>query len=165
MSRPTNLLMMASALILSACVSGGGTATEMVSATSGLRALSSVTEAPSEADSKLSCADLNSRLANLYGRYEELDREQRARQRQAAFVGGIVNVGATLAGGSALAHAGSASAIRNVGLATNYGTAALTNLTSQESSTQQLKDVNDTMLIARRITQLERVKFDKSCGS
>ncbi len=160
----TKLAPLAMFVALAGCVAGGsGTATDMISATTALNGLSAAKEPPSKEDMALSCAQVGSRLSNLYGRYSEIEREQRGRQRQSELVGGIVGIGATIAGGSALANAGSVTAIRNVGVATSYGRAALTGLAAQESSTQQLKDVNDSMLIAQRITQLEKVKFDKGC--
>lgn len=154
---------LATTLALAGCVTGGGTATQMVSATTGMRGLVQATEAPSQADYALSCDDVSSRVSNLYARYEELEKEQRARQRQTAMIGGLVDVGATLVGGAALSNAGSVAAIRNTGMAVNAGRSALTGLATQESSTQQLKDVNDSMLIAQRIGQLEKVKFEKGC--
>ncbi|WP_236858317.1 hypothetical protein [Cereibacter sphaeroides] len=60
-------------------------------------------------------------------------------------------------------NAGSATGLRNVGLATDAGRSALGAVAGRESSTQQLKDVNDAMLIAQRIGQLEKVKFEKGC--
>jgi hypothetical protein len=59
--------------------------------------------------------------------------------------------------------AGSVTGIQNAAMATSYGRAALGNLARTESSTQQLKDVNDAMLIAERVGQLEKVKFEKGC--
>ena len=159
-----NVVYAASAvLLLGGCVSGGGTATDMVTATTAIRGVTQATEPPSTEDYELSCGDVSDRLSNLYGRYEELEREQRARQRRASLVEGAVGMGVGVLGGSALANAGSATAVRNVGLATNYGGGALSSLARQESSTQQLKEVNDAMLIAQRAAQLERVKFDKGC--
>lgn len=152
------------AVALAGCVSGGGgTATDMISATTALNGLSAAKEPPSKEDMALSCTQVGSRLSNLYGRYSEIEREQRARQRQSELVGGIIGIGATIAGGSALSNAGSVTAIRNVGVATSYGRAALTGLALQESSAQRLQDVHDSLLIARRITELEKVKFDKGC--
>lgn len=159
------IVLWAMALSLAGCVgTGGGTTNDMSTAATALGGLREAKEPPSKEDMALSCAQLGTRLSNLYGRYSEIEREQRARQMQNEMVSGIVSIGATIAGGSALAGAGSAAAIRNVGLATNYGRAALAGLATQESSAQKLKDVNDSMLIAQRITQLEKVKFDKGCA-
>jgi hypothetical protein len=151
------------ALSLSGCVTGGGTATDMVTATSGMRGLIQAQEPPSSEDYALSCGAVNTRISNLYARYAEIEAEQRGRQRQQALVGGIFDVGTTLIGGQAIMGAGSVTGIQNAAMATNYGRAALGNLARTESSTQQLKDVNDAMLIAQRVGQLEKVKFEKGC--
>lgn len=151
------------ALTLSGCVSGGGTATDMVTATAGMRGVMQATEPPTKEDFALSCGAVNQRLANLYGRYAELEAEQRARQRQQAMVGGLLDVGTTLIGGSAIMGAGSATGIQNTAMAVNVGRSALGGLANSESSAQQLKEVNSTMLIAQRAGQLEKVKFQKGC--
>lgn len=150
------------AVTLSGCVTGG-TATDMVTAGAGMQGLVTATQPPSKDDYALSCPVVNQRLGNLYARYTEVEREQRARQRQSAMIGGLIDVGATVVGGSAMANAGSAAGLRNAGLATDAGRSALGAVAGRESSTQQLKDVNDAMLIAQRIGQLEKVKFEKGC--
>ena len=63
----------ATALALAGCVSGGGTATEMVTATSGMRGVMQATEPPSREDYALSCSAVNSRILNLYARYAEIE--------------------------------------------------------------------------------------------
>ncbi|MDH2328321.1 hypothetical protein QCN27_15755 [Cereibacter sp. SYSU M97828] len=151
------------ALALAGCMGNGGTATQMVSATQGMRGLMQSTEPPTQADYALSCAAVNSRLSNLYARYAEVEAEQRGRQRQQAMVGGLLDVGTTLIGGRAIMGAGSATGIQNTAMAVNYGRSALGGLAQAETSTQQLKDVNDAMLIAQRAAQLEKVKFEKGC--
>lgn len=156
------ILVTAAILGLAGCVTGG-TATDMGSATTGVRGLVQATEPPSKDDFAMTCPAVTGRLANLYTRYAEIEQEQRARQRQSAVLGGIVDVGATLVGGSAMANAGSARALQTAGMATNYGRSAIGALATQESSTQQLKDVNDATLIGTRIGQLEKVKFEKGC--
>ncbi|WP_226554742.1 hypothetical protein [Celeribacter naphthalenivorans] len=149
-------------LTLAGCVAGG-TASNMTTSNMAVSGLLQANEPPSKADYALSCQEVHQRVENLYARYSVLEKEQRARQQQASLINGVVGMGTTMVGGNAIMNAGSATAIRNASLAANYGGNALSALASQESSTQQLKDVNDTMLIAKRIGQLEKVKFEKGC--
>lgn len=151
------------ALALAGCVSGGGNATQMVSATSGVRGLLQAQEPPSAADYALSCSAVNTRLSNLYSRYETIEAEQRAAQRKQALMGGVLDVGSTLIGANSIMGAGSATGLQNAALATQYGRAALGSVANSESSTQQLKDITDASLLAGRVGQLEKVKFEKGC--
>lgn len=150
-------------LALAACM-GTGTATDMMVASTGMKNMLQATQPPSEADMALSCAEVQIRLGNLYARYEEIDRQQRARASQAAVVGGVLGVGTHLVGGQLLGAAGnSVQGMQAAAAATSYGSAALGQVITGETSAQKLRDVNDASLLAQRIGQLEKVKFEKGC--
>ncbi|MGO4853557.1 hypothetical protein [Phaeovulum sp. W22_SRMD_FR3] len=138
------------ALSLSGCVSGGGAATNMVTATSSMRGLIQAQEPPSWEDCALSGGAVNTRISNPYARYAEIEVEQRGRQRQQALVGRIFDGGTTLIGGQAIMRAGSATGIQNAVIATNWGRVGPGSLARTESSTRQLKGVNDAIRISRR---------------
>lgn len=151
------------AVLLAGCMGTGGTATDMVTASTATRGLTQATEPPSAADRALSCAAVTTRLDNLYTRYAQIEKEQRSRQQTASLVNGVFDMGASMLGASAIMGAGSVQGVQNVAMATNYGRSALSGVMSAESSTQQLQDINDAMPIAQRAAQLEKVKFEKGC--
>lgn len=154
--------LLSAAFSLSACM-GGGTATDFVTATAGMRGAINATEPPSEVDYQLSCAEVETRIANLRARYEAIEAEQRAAQRRQGLINGGIEALASVAGASAIANAGSAQAISNAATATNLGRGALMGLANQESSADQLATINDATLIATRMSQLQRVAFENGC--
>lgn len=149
-------------LSLAACM-GGGTATDMMVASTGMKNMLQATQPPSAADMALTCPEVTVRLGNLYARYEEVDRQQRARASQAAVVDGVLGVGTHLVGGQLLGAGASVQGMQAAAAATSYGSAALGQVITGESSAQKLRDVNDASLLAQRIGQLEKVKFEKGC--
>lgn len=150
--------------ILSGCVgTTGGTVTEMATATTAIRGVMSAPQPPSEADLALSCSEVNTRTANLYARFKELDAAQRKKQRKQAAVNGVINLGTGILGGVAAAGAGTVNGVRAAASATTIARGSLMGLAASEGSAARLKDVNDTTLIATRISQLEKVKFEKGC--
>lgn len=148
---------------LAGCM-GGGTAADMMVASTGMKTMMQATQPPSAADMALSCPEVATRLGNLYARYEEIDRQQRARANQAALVDGVLGVGTHLVGGQLLGAAGnSVQGMQAAAAATGYGSAALGQVITGESSASRLRDVNDASLLAQRIGQLEKVKLEKGC--
>ena len=142
----------------------GGTATDMMVASTGMKNMLQATQPPSAADMALSCPEVTTRLNNLYARYQEVDRQQRARASQAAMVDGVLGVGTHLVGGQLLGVAGSSvQGMQAAAAATSYGSSALGQVITGETSAQKLRDVNDATLLAQRIGQLEKVKFEKFC--
>ena len=153
-----------SSLVLAGCLAGGaGTVTDMVTATTAFRGVVGATEPPSESDYKLACRDLNIRTGNLYARYAELEKEQKARARKKNFTNGLINTGIMAAGITGMGNANTVNGLRNIGLATDVAQAGLAGLANAETNTQQLKDVTNATLIAERVAQLERVKMEKGC--
>ena len=162
--RPKTVFPLIFTLVLSGCFTGGGgTATEMVAATTAIRGVTQAVEPPSETDYKLSCNELNMRTGNLYARYAELEKEQKARQRKKNITNGLINTGITVAGIAGMGNAGTLNGVRNVGIATGVARTGLSGVASAETNTQQLKDVTNATLIAQRVNQLERVKMEKGC--
>lgn len=149
------------AVTLTGCMPGG-TPTQMATAMAGFSGVTQATTPPSKADLALSCKDVNSRLSNLYARYQVLEAEQQAKQRQTAMVDGALDIGLGILGTGMATNAGSVSAIRNAQMATAVGGGAI-GLARAESSAVSLKDVNDATAIATRTAQLEKVKLEKGC--
>lgn len=149
------------AFTFSACMPGG-TPTQMATAMAGFSGVTQVGGPPSQADLALSCKDVNARLANLYGRYQVLEAEQKAKQRQTAMVDGALGLGLGILGTGMATNAGSVSAIRTAQTVTTVGGGAIS-LARAESSAISLKEVNDTTAIATRTAQLEKVKLEKGC--
>ncbi|WP_424753287.1 hypothetical protein [Methylobacterium sp.] len=89
------------------------------------------------------------RLGNLYARYEEIDRQQRARANQAALMEGVLGVGTHFVGGQLLGAAGnSVQGMQAAAAATGCSSAALGQVLTGESSASRLRDVNDASLLA-----------------
>ena len=149
------------AYALSGCMSGG-TPTQMATAMAGFSGVTRVGGAPSQADLALSCKDVNARLSNLYGRYQVLEAEQKAKQRQTAMVDGALDLGLGILGTGMATNAGSLTAIRNAQMAMTVGGGAIS-LARAETSAVSLKGVNDSTAIATRTAQLEKVKLEKGC--
>lgn len=149
------------AFTVSACMPGG-TPTQMATAMAGFSGVTQVGGPASQADLALSCKDVNARLANLYARYQVLEAEQQAKQRQTAMVDGALGLGLGILGTGMATNAGSVSAIRNAQTVATVGGGAIS-LARAESSAVSLKEVNDTTAIATRTAQLEKVKLEKGC--
>ncbi|WP_171182272.1 hypothetical protein [Ruegeria sp. HKCCD8929] len=154
--------LMSATLILSAC--SGGTSQTSANVL-GLQSISGVQRAalaaPSEKELAMNCAQIEAELARHYARMEEINRAERARERQTNLTGGLVDAGLSVLGAGAIANAGSAQGIRNVGTATNLvGTAAQS---ATRGSGPNAQTYNEALAISERSAVLERVKLDKGC--
>lgn len=150
-----------SALCLSACV-GGGTSQAIV-ANSAIGGTLGAAQAPvTEIDVARSCADLNSELSGIYARFEQMQAEEQKRQRRSGFGNGLLNAGISVLGGSAIASAGSADAIRTAGVATDLARGAAN---ASTANSPDLQSVNSQTALAGRAAQLERTKVQKGCQS
>lgn len=108
---------------LAGCM-GGGTATDMMAASTGMKTMAQATQPPSAADRTPYRPEVSTRLGNLYVRYKKIDRQQRARANQAALADGVLGVGAHLVGGQRLGAAGpSVQGMQAAAAATGYGSA------------------------------------------
>ncbi len=115
---------------------------------------------PSEQDLTLSCAQVQSELNGLYARMEAINKAERARERKANLRGGLLDAGLSVVGAGAIANAGSAQSISNIGTATTVaGTAA----NATRGSGPNAQTYNEAMAIAERSSILERVKLSKGC--
>ncbi len=133
---------------LAGCL-GSGTAADMMAASTGMKIMMQATQSPSAADRTLSCPEATTRLGNLYARSEEIDRQQRARANQAALVEGVLGVGTHFVGSQLLGPAGnSVQGMQAAAAVTSYGSAALGQVLTGESSASRLRDVNDASLLA-----------------
>lgn len=110
---------------------------------------------PSEQDLTLSCAQVQSELNGLYARMEAINKAERARERKANLRGGLLDAGLSVVGAGAIANAGSAQSISNIGTATTVaGTAA----NATRGSGPNAQTYNEAMAIAERSSILERVQ-------
>lgn len=116
---------------------------------------------PADTDLAMSCSQVQSELTTLYARMDEINKAQRARERKANLTGGLLEAGLSIAGAGAIANAGSAQEISNIGTAaTVAGTAAGAATGSSGPSAQTY---NEVMAVAERSSVLERVKVSKGC--
>jgi len=115
---------------------------------------------PSEQDLTLSCAQVQSELNGLYARMEAINKAERARERKANLRGGLLDAGLSVVGAGAIANAGSAQSISNIGTAT---TVASTAANATRGSGPNAQTYNEAMAIAERSSILERVKVSKGC--
>ncbi|MGB1216175.1 MAG: hypothetical protein ACPG4X_22640, partial [Pikeienuella sp.] len=82
------------------------------------------------------------------------------RQRRAGLGAGLLNAGISVLGGSAIANAGSADAIRNAGVATDLARGAAN---ASTANSPDLQSVNSSTALAGRAAQLERTKVQMGC--
>lgn len=155
----TTLAAIACTLSLSACV-GGGTSQAIVANSAFGGALAAAQTPVSETDLARSCSDINAELRNIYARVEQVNAEEEKRQRRAGLTNGLLNTGITILGGSAIAGAGSAGAIRNAGVATDVARGAAN---ASSATGPDLQTVNSQSALAGRAAQLERTKAQKGC--
>lgn len=157
----TTIVALTCALSLSACV--GGTTSQAVVANSALGGTIGATQTPvSETDLARSCADIDAELANVYARFEQIQAAEQQRQRRAGIGAGLLNAGISVLGGSAIANAGSADAIRTAGAATDLARGAAN---ASSATSPDLQTVNSSTALAGRAAQLERTKVQKGCQS
>lgn len=116
---------------------------------------------PSEQDLAMSCPAIDTELSTLYARLETINKGERARQRKASLTSGLLDAGLSMAAGSAMAHAGSAEGLRQVGAATSVASTAADVATSGSGPTA--RTYNEGMAITERSALLERVKLSKGC--
>lgn len=146
--------------LLSACATGGGgSATSMATSTAAVSSVLGGGGRPSDADLALSCAEIQSRLSNLYARYQEIEAAETAKRRKGAVTGAIADMGMAVLGGKMIGGISSVGGLRGMQTAS-----AVSSIIAVENNGPNLQTVNDATAIATRTGQLERAKVEKGCG-
>lgn len=149
------------ATVLSGCMSDvSQTSTNVM----GIQSIAGVQRAaqtqPTQQDLARSCSDVQKELDQLYARSEAINKAETARQRKTNLTNGLLNAGLSVVGADAIASAGSAQAISNVGTATTLAGAAVN---SSGASGPTSQTYTQAMALAERSALLERVKLSKGC--
>lgn len=154
-------LTLISAFTLSGCMGGVSQTSANVMGMQSIAGVQRSAQAqPTEKDLALSCSQVQSELNRIYARMEEVNKSERARERQANLTGGLLDAGLSVVGAGAIANAGSAQAISNIGTATTAAGAAASTTRGSGPSAQTY---NEAMAMAERSSVLERVKLAKGC--
>jgi len=157
----TLFILVALGFTTSGCVStSSGSATEFAKAQTALAPVMNRASV-SQADLVLSCSEINTRLNNLYRRFDEIEKIEKQRQRQNALTGALGDVATAVIGGRLMSGVagGGVSGLQTA-------TAAQTVISSMrniEGNTADLKTVTDASAISQRVGELERVKIEKAC--
>ncbi|ATG41717.1 hypothetical protein [Phaeobacter piscinae] len=131
----------------------------------GLQSMAGVQRAaqaqPSEKDLAMSCSEVKEELGTLYARSEAINKAERKRERKANLTGGLMEAGLSVLGAGAIANAGSAQSISNVGTATAVAGTAASGV--RGSGGPDAQTYNTALAIAERSALLERVKLANGC--
>jgi len=162
-SRLSSVALVFSVAVLSACDGGQS---QTLGASQSLSALAGVQRAaqsqPTDADLALSCSAMASELNTIYAKLSEIDRNQRAVQRQRNIQNGMINTGISILGAGAIANAGSVTGIRNA--STAVGAAGMVaNGARSNGSPEDGRALNQALALQERAALLERAKVSKGC--
>ncbi|WP_156916739.1 MULTISPECIES: hypothetical protein [Leisingera] len=131
----------------------------------GLQSMTGVQRAaqtqPSEQDLAMSCGEAQTELGTLYARSDAINQAERKQERKASLTGGLIEAGLSVIGAGAIADAGSAQAISNVGMATVVAGTAASGV--RGSGGPDAQTYNEALAIAERSALLERVKLANDC--
>ncbi len=153
----------ASAFLLSACVSGGANESSLVAFGQVAKSATGNTEPPRAEDYELSCGEINTRLANLQERFDEIEKERKANARKRGLLSGAVTGALSVFGSRAAINTGTADGIRAVGQATAVTSNYASSLINSESDSDSLKAVTEIVPLADRMRQLHTVRIEKNC--
>lgn len=115
---------------------------------------------PSKADLAMSCSQIDGELSSIYAQMDQINKAERAKERKANLTGGLLDAGLSVVGAGAIANAGSAQAISNVGTATTLAGAAVNGAGAPGTD---VGTYNKALAIAERSSVLERAKVAKGC--
>jgi len=155
------ILIVPTVVLLAACGGGG---TSMVTATTAMKAVASTDTNPRPEDFELSCNEIETRLGNLQGRYDELAAEQKKKQRGKSLLSGLVSSTIGIVGGTAAAATGTVQGVQATGVAMGAAGYAADDLINSESDSEQLRQIGEIQPLAERIVQLSKVKYEKGCA-
>lgn len=153
---------LASITLLAGCFGSTSQLSSMTGATSAFAGVvdASATQ-PTATDLSKSCAALKTDLDVTYARIEEINKAERARETRQNLASGALNTGLSLLGAGAIANAGSAQAISNIGTATSLAGTAANSAVGAGGPDQ--KTINQATALAQKSARLEKARVEKGC--
>ena len=158
----TAAFLIAVGVLQSGCMGSSSGLSSQVAAMQGIAGVQRSAQATAtKEDLAMSCPQIDAELKRHYARMEQINKAERARERQANLTGGLLDAGLSVVGAGAIANAGSAQTIRNVGTATTVAGSAASAATA--SAGPDAQTYNEALAISERSALLGRVKLQKGC--